>query len=260
MLKPIFALVLYLMFISLNANTIYVNNLKGNDKNDGSKPEQAVRTFNKAVSLLTPGSTLEIMKTDSPYLDNIELVDISGTPSAPISIKGNNAIISGLRPLDKAKWLLHKPGIWKYVFKKLPTHCNPFLVLQGKKVNTRSSPDKLQKLEFCWQVDSFYFMPEEGKSPQDYALSATVGYTGVRFTKSSYIHCRNLISEYHSNDGFSQGLDCFGNHFFNIEGRYNGDDGFSLHEDSEAFVQNAFFHHNFYGIQDVHCSRSYFVG
>jgi hypothetical protein len=137
----------------------------------------------------------------------------------------------------------------------------PFLVSSdGVPLPARSTPDELAPGEHSWTKEGITFRPEPGMQRDDFTVYGTVRMAGVAISGASYVHVRNLICEFFANDGFNIHGSCMGMVFQNIEGRFNGDDGFSVHEDVGATVLGGYFHHNSYGIQDVNASRSVFNG
>jgi parallel beta-helix repeat protein len=73
----------------LSGNVYYVSTT-GSDTNSGSVTSP-FRTFSKAVSVLRPGDTLQVMP--GTYTESFR-VTASGTASAPITVIGNGAIIN----------------------------------------------------------------------------------------------------------------------------------------------------------------------
>lgn len=71
------------------ANVYYVS-MTGSDANPGTS-EEPFRTFEKAISVLAPGDTLQVMP--GTYYESMRLI-VSGTAEAPINIIGNGAILN----------------------------------------------------------------------------------------------------------------------------------------------------------------------
>lgn len=245
------------------AETWYVNNLKGEDNNTGNIETQAFRTLAKAVNTAKSSDTISIANTGVPYREPLKLVRHGGTPSKPMIIEGNHAVISGLRNIDPDRWVKNENS---YEIAGPQPYGYPMLIIDGKR-STPGNAETLQPGQWAWPRDmddkkrgTLRFRPEAGKTPRDYQLEATSESSGLQVSSSSYIEVRNLICEFHSNDGFNVHGDCRSCVFENIEGRFNGDDGFSIHEAIEAVVRNGHFHHNGSGIEDVNLSRSFYSG
>ncbi len=178
-------------------------------------------------------------------------------------IEGNGAVISGLREIDPDRW---KTDGEVYEIAGPRPYGFPMLVVDGQH-SMPGNPDSLEPGQWSWTRDAddkragvLRFRPALGKTPADHLLEGTLETSGLRISSSSYIVVRNLVSEFHSNDGFNVHGDCRSCVFENIEGRFNGDDGFSIHEAIEAVVRNGHFHHNGSGIEDVNLSRSFYSG
>lgn len=259
-MKTIAAVFAAFFGLAVAADTVYVDNHKGDDRNSGLVPTQPVATFKRAVTLLKPGTTLHLVNTGKSYREMLSLHNISGTPARPVVIEGNGAVLSGLTDLDPARWQPGEAGLWKIRVHKMPSNCAPFLFVAGRRLSPAAVSGTIAPMQFRWDGESFLFRPESGKTPKDYQLSASVIDSGVALMNSSYIVCRNLVSEYHANDGYNVHGNCQGLLFSQIESRFNGDDGFSVHEDVGVTVTDARFHNNMYGIQDINASRSNYYG
>jgi hypothetical protein len=248
-----------------SAATWHVDNRRGNDTHDGRAPGRAFKTIARAVKAAQVSDALSLANTGVPYLESIRLVGGGGTPSKPFTIEGNGAVISGLRPVATNDWKRRSDGVFEISGHR--PYGFPTLLIDGRQT-PEGNPDALQPGQWAWprkpdtrREGVLRFRPGYGKTPADYRLEATLGESGLQISSSSYVTVRNLISEFHSNDGFNiHGTDCRGFLGENIEGRFNGDDGFSIHESIEAVVRNAWFHHNGSGIEDVNLSRSFYSG
>ena len=241
------------------AATLHVNNMDGDDTADGHSAETAYKTLARAVPQCKPGDILSLVATGKPYRESIAFRGAGGTPADPIIVEGNGAVLSGLVLLPTEKWEPRENGAF---FFPAPTSGarRPFLVIQGKRVDQVGKIGQLGPGLSHWRGAGVIFVPEAGKSIADYEISGTMLSSGFVLSGGGYITVRNLVCEYFSNDGFNIHGSCQGLIFENITGRWNGDDGFSVHEDVGAVVRGGHFHHNNYGIQDVSLSRSMFYG
>jgi len=241
------------------ADTWYVNNQAGNDADDGRSAQAAFATIAKAIASARTSDAIVLADTGVAYREPIRLRRLGGTPAQPFVIDGNGATITGLKPAPKEAWQRRADGTLFYPVPKKP-YGVPFLVQRRRRLPAAKSAEAVEPGQFFWGEDGVRFRPEEGKAIGDYALEATLVVSGLEIAGSSYITCRDLVSEFHSNDGFNVHGDCRGIVCENIVGRHNGDDGFSIHEVIGAVVRNGYFHHNRWGIQDVNASRSIFNG
>lgn len=245
------------------AETWYVNNLVGKDDNIGNSEKQAFLTLGQAVKAAKISDTISIANTGEAYREPLALIRSGGTPSKPMIIEGHGAVISGLRQIEPNRWV-KKGEIYELTGPQ--PYGSPMLIIDSKR-SLPGDAKALQPGQWAWTRDevdkkngTLRFRPEVGKKPADYQLEGSFEVSGLQVSSSSYFVVRNLISEFHSNDGFNIHGDCRSAVFENIEGRFNGDDGFSIHEAIEAVVRNGYFHHNGSGIEDVNLSRSFYSG
>jgi hypothetical protein len=248
--------------VSAGAGSVFVNNQTGDDARGGASAEQAVRSLQRAVLLCQAGDTLQLANTGEPYYESLALGSKGGAPTAPIIVAGHGATLSGLRPIPPEAWEPKTDGLIFHATRlrqQVPA-ARPFLVRQGTMVPRRRKPEDVGVEESCWNDDGVYFRMAPGKTVADYQLGGTMLLSGVALAGGSYIEVRDLVCENFANDGFNVHGSCQGLVFRNIVSRWNGDDGFSVHEDVGAVVLGGHFHHNDYGIQDINISRSSFYG
>ena len=253
-----------------SAATWHVNNVTGKATHDGSAPDRAFARIARAIAKVQAGDTVVLANTGRPYHEGLRLGGKRGEPGRPIVIEGNGSVISGYRAIPPTAWKAQADGL--YVFTDIGDgirrqlgnrrryHLLPWL-RDGDRMMPRVRPKRLGRGEaYWWTAKELVLRPAEGKTPGDYRLSMTTLKSVVTIANSHYIVVRDLVCEGASNDGFNIHGDCQGMFFENIEGRYNGDDGFSIHEDISAVVRGGWFHHNTYGVQDVNASRSVYFG
>ena len=261
---PFIYLFILTAFLStgIKAANVYVNNKTGDDSQDGSSAEQAVLTLKQAVQLCSAGDTLHIANTGKEYRESLNFGSKGGTPSAPIIVEGNGAVLSGLSPLPAEQWQDKGNGLYFFacdVRKRMPA-ARPYIFFNGTIVPRQKTPEQVKAEGSHISKEGFYFRTADGKTIADYELEGTCRISGLILSGAGYIEVRNLICERFANDGFNVHGSCQGLVFRNITGRWNGDDGFSIHEDVGAVVLGGHFHHNDYGIQDINISRSTFYG
>ncbi len=240
-------------------DTWFVNNRSGDDGRGGRTAATAFATIAKATAWARTSDTIALADTGLAYREPIRLHRLGGTPAQPFVVEGNGAAITGLQALPAKAWQRRDDGSYFHPVPRKP-YGVPFLVERRRRLPAAKSAEAVEPGQFFWGDDGVLFCPEEGKAVGDYALEATLIVSGLEIAGSSYITCRNLVSEFHSNDGFNVHGDCRGIVCESIVGRHNGDDGFSVHETIGTVVRNAHFHHNRWGIQDVNASRSIFNG
>jgi Right handed beta helix region len=247
-------------FIVTAQADVFVNNKTGNNANTGRTPDLPVKTIAAGMKKLYSihDSKLVITNNGTPYYESLR-ISRGGTADKPLIIDGGGATISGLKEMPTAKWV-KKGKLYFYPFPRVGAR-RPYLVINGKEVPRGANKiETLKPYSHYWAKPGVYFKPENGKKIADYKVFGTLLSSGVKITNSHYITCRNITSEYFSNDGFNVHGYCQNLIFENIVGRYNGDDGFSVHEDVGSTVRNGYFHNNNYGIQDVNAARSEYYG
>ena len=247
------------------ATTYYADNKTGDDANDGLSAEKAFRTLAAAVVRLKLGDVLEI----SPgriYYESLNIVT-SGTPEKPVTVHGNGAVISGLGPVPDSSWKDCGDGLWHSPNTFQRGALRPrVLDAAGRMISvvcgTPKSvpPEKLKPGESIWNGEGIYLRLPAGQTPVGMGLQGFYRATGVTIAKRNYIVVEDIVAEHFANDGVNVHGCCHGLVFRNITTRWNGDDGFSIHEDVMANVYGLTTHHNDYGIQDVNASQSFFCG
>lgn len=264
-LKMAFLAAVVCSFAEGGAAVYHVNCKTGDDSNNGLTASAAFKTFKKAASVLAPGDVLEL--ASGVAFHETLVMKSSGTPQNPIVIRGNGAVISGLKPVPDGSWKEVKAGLWLSANGVRRGACLPRVLDRsgtwrsvGGSTPDKTDPESLKPGEALWNRDGIWFRPEDGRKPQDYGLHGFYRNNGFEITGKSYITVHDLVCEHNANDGFNVHGCCAGLVFRNIEARYNGDDGFSVHEDVQANVYGGFFHHNDFGIQDIAASQSSFCG
>ena len=246
----------------------HVNNQTGSDAADGLSPEKAFATLARATKELRAGDVL-VIAPGKTYGESLVLKR-GGTADRPIVIHGNGAIVSGLTPIPKDAWIDKGNGLFLSANKSCWGALRPrvFLgedrmlsVVCGHYKNVK--PESLKPMEAIWNGEGIWFRAEAGKSAADYDLRgtyATGGHSGVMIESCDYITIEGVTAQCFPNDGFNVHGSCHGLIFRNIVSRWNGDDGFSVHEDVQANVYHANLHHNDFGIQDINASQTSFFG
>jgi hypothetical protein len=240
-------------------NVLYVDAERGDDAQDGLSPEKALRSIDAAMAKIQPGDTLSLGAGQLFYESMV--FRSSGTPWQPIIIEGNGATISGLAEVPAERWQDLGDGLFFQPDGTRVGAQEPFLIdREQRRLEGPQKPAELKVGQACWIAKGIYVRCAPGVKPAQLELRGTYRPCGVTMTNISYVSVRNLTAEYFANDGFNMHGYCRGLHFDQICARYNGDDGFSNHEDVAAVVRGGYFHHNNYGIQDINVARSLYQG
>ncbi len=240
--------------LPLWAETYIVDGAQGDDANDGITAPFA--TIARGVAAVGPGDTLKIVPMDEPYHESLRL-SRHGLPGAPIAIEGGGATLTGADPAPTEGWT-EEDGIWQVPLK---AHDRMMVFGDERYFIKGAGPANLEPEQWRWAEGTFYFRPAEGKTPADYDLRLAVDrVSGVITTGAGFIIVRDLTCINFWNDGFNLHGGTGPIWFENIVGNWNGDEGFSAHENTEAYVNGGEFSNNYWhGINDIIYSRTHFV-
>ncbi len=258
----------FLAVQSVSASNYYVDNVRGNDANDGLSDAKPFKTIRKAILAVKPGDKMYLTKNPVPYYENLQFINHGGTKEKPIEVDGRGAVLNGSPAIDPAKW--HAEGNNRFsVSLNIPKFgwSRFFVLFDGKMVRMSScgkggvrpvfkAPAALTALEWTWieAEKKLYICLPEGKTPATYKV-AFPDYTyvsGVLLAgKSSWLTFRNMTTENFVNDGYNIHQECYNVKFYNIRALYNGDDGISAHEACTIEVDGFYAEGNATGICHV---------
>ncbi|MFW6437412.1 MAG: right-handed parallel beta-helix repeat-containing protein [Armatimonadota bacterium] len=236
------------------AETYTVDGARGDDAHDGITAPFA--TIARGVKAVGPGDTLRIVPMDEPYPESLRL-NRHGLRGAPITIEGGGATLTGADPAPTEGWTEHD-GIWQV---PLQAHDRMMVFGADRHFIKGAGPANLEPEQWRWADGVFYFRPADGKTPADYDLRLAVNRaSGVLTSGAGLIIVRDLKCVNFWNDGFNLHGGTGPIWFENIVGNWNGDEGFSAHENTEAYVRGGEFSNNYWhGINDIIYSRTHFV-
>ena len=249
--------------IHASATEYHADSKRGDDANDGLSAATAFKTLERATKDLKAGDVLNLAA--GSFFREALVIRASGTAEKPILVRGNGAVVSGLHPIDAAKWEQKGSDLWFLASDRYWGALRPRVFIGDEMISVQVCPQELKPGTATWRKDGIYFRAESGKTPGDYALCGGVGrskaeHSGVLIDGKSYITVENLVAQHFPNDGFNVHGRCRGLVFRNIVARHNGDDGFSIHDDVCATVVGLHSHHNDYGIQDCGFSQTIVSG
>ena len=216
---------------SVSARDIYVNNMVGDDANDGSAPAAAgdrigpYRTITRALKAAGKGDRVILAKTDEVYRESITLqgADQSGWPQEPFELNGNGAVLDGTLPVPADAWSHYEGQVFRY---RPPKTSFQLLYLdnrpaQRRAVSTREEIRDLKPLEWCLFDRYLYSRVEGDRLPQTYALSFTNLQVGITLYEVRDVVVRELVIQGFQLDGVNAhdgvhrarltGLNCRGN-------------------------------------------------
>jgi hypothetical protein len=109
-MKKLLLFAVLIMSAMTFAQTLYVDNVRGNDRNDGSK-EKPLASIWRALELVKKSGCIEVVNTGKPYqtpyyghTGRQMNVKVGGTAEKPLEIRGNGSVISGLSVIPENKW------------------------------------------------------------------------------------------------------------------------------------------------------------
>ncbi len=237
-----------------HAETYVVDGARGDDANDGISAPFA--TIARGARTVGPGDMLKIVPMDEPYRESLRL-NRHGRRGAPIVIEGGGATLTGADPAPTEGWT-EQDGTWQ-----VPLEAHKHMMVSGDERHfiRGGSPTNLEPEQWRWADGTLYFRPAEGKTPADYNLRLAIDRpSGVMTSGVGLIIVRDLTCINFWNDGFNLHGGTGPIWFENIVGNWNGDEGFSAHENAECYVRGGEFSHNYWhGINDIIFSRTHFV-
>jgi hypothetical protein len=240
------------------ARDIYVNNLAGDDRFDGTlergtdRYNGPVRTIAKAMRLAQPGDVVQIANTGTPYREMISVSggDHCGIPGRPFRIEGNGAVLDGSVPIPPLAWEHFQRDVFRFRPRRMGYQQ---LFLADRPLVRRpvpegaSRPETLNPLEWYFHGGYVYFRVEAERLIDDYSLSHAGQAVGVTLYKVHDVVITDLVVQGFQLDGVNAhegvrngaivGLICRGNgrsgitvagtSRLEIESCVSGDNGFA---------------------------------
>ena len=244
---------------SLSAATYYVDNVKGDDKNDGSK-DRPVASIEKGLSLLKKSDRLEVAANNGkpyrrPYpgtYGNSYSVYHGGTADKPMVINGNGAVISGLSVIPLKVWKKTDDGLYKMYFWPMSNLYRTYtkqdywlpeakiFFVDGKRTTNCLSKDELKKTPnaFWWsrKEKSLYYNPPAGKTLADVKieLPSNSGF----YVHADHVRVENFVMILSFNDGFDTNDDPRNVIYRNCAAIDNCGQAFSCHGTGLVFYED----------------------
>lgn len=213
------------------ARDIYVDNVDGDDRNDGTAPQVLservgpYRTITRALKTTRKGDRVIVSNTGQKYRESITLQGgrQSGVPAAPFELVGNGAVLDGTFDVPADGWSHYQGNVFRY---HPPRTSFQLLYLDGKpaerrKVADRQGIEQLEPRQWCLFERYLYFCVEDGQLPQAYELAYTGLQTGITLYEVHDVVVRDLVVQGFQLDGVNahdgvtgatlSGLNCRGN-------------------------------------------------
>jgi hypothetical protein len=226
-----------------SAAVLFVDNRNGSDAADGRFPRSMssesgpVRTIRRALELAQHGDIIELTKNAQPYYESLPLTGVQhgGSTDEPFVIRGNGAVLSGLRALPPAGWqpvgVGRAPRLWQLTFTRKGYYV---LLREGVLVpefRPQTSTDVFDSLPaghwMSWR-GGFYYRSETVEPPSKERFAHAGGETGISLYRASHVWIRDLVVEHFRVDGFHAQDLCNGVVLENVEFRQNGRAGVAV--------------------------------
>ncbi len=197
-----------------SASTIYVDSRIGDDRFDGLSMTQSgefsgpVRTIRRAVTLIEPGDTIELINNGTPYEGAVLLQGpkMSGVPGFPLQIIGNGAVISGAQPIPPRAWKYISENLWRITPRRKGWYQ---LILEDKALPEVKVPPEATELpamepgSWCAWRGRIYYRSEPFLPPRELELLLATEQTGFSLWNIENVLIRDLTIRHFQQDGIN---------------------------------------------------------
>jgi len=232
------AAALTLFAITATAEDIYVDNLKGDDRNSGRVQRPGigrngpVRTISRALRSSHKGDRIVFAKTGVPYSGSFTLQGgkNSGFLTRPFVIEGNGQTLDGTAPIPFDAWVHFSGDVHCFtpVYKSYQQ-----LYREGKPVTyaETSSRDEVRSLKpLSWTLfeGNIFFCTEKDNLPANYLLSFSARRTGITLYEVRNVVIRDLTVQGFQLDGINVHSNSSEVEILAVTSRGNGRSGISV--------------------------------
>lgn len=217
---------------------VFVDNMSGDDRRDGSAPEVAgeragpCRSIGRGLQLVEPGDRLVVANHGEPYRESVTLQAArhSGTTGQPFEIVGNGAMLDGRQPVSGDAWEHHSGDVYCFHPRRM---AHLVLYLNNKPAvrhpeNGETKPAQLGVFEWTVFRGQVYFRAEKDKTPRDYTLSCTALPVGVTLYDVHDVLIRDLVVQGFQLDGINAHDNVIDTSLLHVTSRGNGRSGISV--------------------------------
>ncbi len=210
------AAALFAVPCSLSAENIFVNNMTGMDRNDGSAAETVgtfagpVRTISRALQLAKSSDTIVLANSGSPYFDEVTIDGprLSGTEARPFRIVGNGAVLSGAMAVPPEAWEEVGQDLWRV---KPHRKGHYQLVRNGAAVSelrqavgeTWTELPELEENQWCVWKGAIYLHAEHNTDPGEQNFGIARGQCGITLHAARHIEISDLTIQHYRLDGIN---------------------------------------------------------
>lgn len=221
------------------ARDIFVSNLDGDDRFDGSQSQSVVgaggpvRTISKGLRLAGQGDRIVVANTGQAYHETLSLSGEkhSGSPTGPFVIEGNGATLDGSSPVLVKAWTQHDGDVFCFRPERLSFQQ---LLLDGRPaLRHPTTPDDvglpaLEPLEWCLSFGKIYFRVQAGQLPDAYQPAYCQLQTGITLYHVHDVVVQSLRIEGFQLDGVAASDAVRAARFDALACRANGRSGISV--------------------------------
>jgi hypothetical protein len=257
-MNKLLALALMVSCLLSYGATIYVDNVKGSDRNDGSK-DKPVASIEKGLTLLKKSDSMDVANTGKPYQRPYPgergrglSIPHGGTFEQPMIINGNGAVLTGLSVIPVDKWKEEAPGVYSLPFWPMSNMYKGYKQqnywLPGTQVwwvDGQAAPNCKDREEldktpggFWWNksAQSVLFKLPEGKKLDDLRVELPANY-GFYITGD-----HTVVKDFYFIHSWNDGFDAAGNPrhsvYKNCVAIDNCGQGFSCHDTSDVYYED----------------------
>ena len=225
--------------LTVSAGTIFVDNVGGDDRFDGTAATRdsgrvgPVRTLHRAVRLANFGDTIVIANEGQPYYESLTLTGgkHSGNATVPFRVIGNGATLSGLWSVPTECWRQHDGNVWSFE----PIHKGHYLLRKdGRKLEQvevgsyLEQPVGLPAGKFAVYKGRVFYKPERGEDIQEHSFDMAQRTTGVSLYGVRNVIIRDLNVQHFRVDGLNAHSLCRDVVVNNLTSTHNGRSGLTV--------------------------------
>jgi len=220
------------------ARDIFVNNIGGDDRYDGSAEATTsqgggpCRTIAKALRTADGGDRIILANTGLPYQESITLQAArhSGTKSFPFVIAGNGAVLDGSAPIPSEAWEHVQDDLFRFrpQFSQYHQLFREALPLTRKPTDSQFVPPKLEPLEWALVGRSVVVRTEDSRVPQSFDLWHSRLRVGITLYEVRNVVIYDLTVQGFQLDGINCHDSVFSAAFVGCTARGNGRSGVSV--------------------------------
>lgn len=232
-----------------SARDIFVNNVAGDDRFDGSVPATQgaglgpCRTIGRALELAAKGDRIVLAATGEPYRECLTLQAgrHSGYGDRPFEIVGGGVTLVGTAKVPEDAWKHVGSEVFRF---SPPRKSSQLLFLDGKpadRVPVDAAAVKLPELkprQWCLFQRDIYFRTDHGRMPYSYPLEYCALPVGITLYEVRHVIVRDLIVQGFQLDGINAHDSVFDATLQSVTCRGNARSGVSVGGASHVLISD----------------------